>query len=264
MSNLVTYELKGEIAHVGLNREAKRNAINDALVDALHVAVERAQREARAGVLFGHGDNFSSGLDLGELVARTPMENMRGSRRWAVVFDEIERGGIPFVAALQGAVIGGGLELAAAAHIRVADATAFFALPEGQRGIFVGGGGSVRIARLMSAARMADLMLTGRVLSTGEAERCNLVQYPVPAGAAMDKAVELARRIATNAPVANFAVTNALPRIQDLSHDDGLFFESAIASLTCGAPETVARLNDFLEKRAERLRLPDGVQRRSG
>jgi enoyl-CoA hydratase/carnithine racemase len=122
----------------------------------------------------------------------------------------------------------------------------------------------VRIARLMSAARMADLMLTGRVLSTEEAERVNLIQYPVPAGQAMDKATELAERIASNAPIANYAVTNALPRIQDLSHDDGLFFESAIASLTCGAPETVARLNEFLEKRADRLRLPEGVKRRSG
>jgi enoyl-CoA hydratase/carnithine racemase len=68
-------------------------------------------------------------------------------------------------------VVGGGLELAAATHLRVADATAFFALPEGQRGIFVGGGGSVRAARLMGVARMTDMMLTGRVASAEEAER---------------------------------------------------------------------------------------------
>ena len=96
--------------------------------------------------------------------------------------DLIARGQIPFVAALKGACIGGGLEIAAAAQVRVADETTFFALPEGQRGIFVGGGGSVRIQRLMGYARMADLMLTGRVLTAAEGERANLCQYVVPAG----------------------------------------------------------------------------------
>ena len=126
-----------------LNRAAKRNAINDALVEALRVAVERAGGEAKAGIIFGHGDHFSAGLDLAEHAERTPIEGIHHSRKWHAIFDRIERGPIPFVAALHGAVVGGGMELAAATQIRVADDTAFFALPEGQRGIFVGGGGSV-------------------------------------------------------------------------------------------------------------------------
>src|SRR6185312_9612369 len=115
------------------------------------------------------------------------------------IFDIIQRGPIPFVAAMHGAVVGGGLELATAAHIRVADETAFFGLPEGQRGIFVGGGGSVRIQRVIGYTVMCDLMLTGRLLNAQEAKENYIAQYVVPAGQALAKAKELGQRIAQNA-----------------------------------------------------------------
>ena len=189
---LVTYAREGDIALIGLNRPEKRNAISDAMIEALAEAIERASGEAKAGVIHGAGEHFCAGLDLAEHITKTPIEGIHGSRRWHAVFDRLQRGTIPFVAALTGAVVGGGLELAASTHIRVADTTAFFALPEGQRGIFVGGSGSVKVARLMSVARMTDLMLTGRALSAEEGERCNLVQYVVEAGTALTKAKELA------------------------------------------------------------------------
>lgn len=256
MPDEVSFALDGPVALVGLDRAGKRNAISDALIASLDQAVARAAREAKAAVLFGHGGHFSAGLDLAEHVDRSPIDNVHHSRMWHAIFDRIERGPVPYVAALQGAVVGGGMELAASAHLRVADETAFFALPEGQRGIFVGGGASVRVARLIGAARMADMMLTGRVLSAAEAERAGFVQYLVPPGAALDKAKELARRIAGNAPLSNFAITNALPRIQDLSHDDGLFLEALMAAMTQTAPEARERLRAFLEKRAERIVRP--------
>jgi (methylthio)acryloyl-CoA hydratase len=252
----ITYECDGPIALIGLDRAAKRNAINDEMVEELRVAVLRASAEAKAGIVFGHGANFSAGLDLSEHVVRTPIEGIHHSRKWHAIFELIERGTIPFVSALHGAVVGGGLELAASTQIRVADETAYFALPEGQRGIFVGGGGSVRIARLISAARMGDMMLTGRVLSASEGERANLVHYVTPRGEALDRAKALAMRIAENAPLSNFAILNALPRIQDLAHDDGLFFESLMAAFTQTSPDAQERLRAFLEKRAERLAAP--------
>jgi (methylthio)acryloyl-CoA hydratase len=247
---LVIYSLEGEVALIRLDRPEKRNAISDAVLDALAAAVVRASAEARAAVIHGAGDHFSAGLDIAEHIEKSPIEGIRGSRRWHAVFDTIQRGAIPFVAALHGAVVGGGLELAAATHIRVADRTAFFALPEGQRGIFVGGSGSVRIARLMTLARMTDLMLTGRVLTAEEGERFNLVQYLVEPGTALDKARELARLAAANAPLSNYAVINALPRIQDMAQDDGLFVESIVASFTQTSPEAAERLRAFIEKRA--------------
>lgn len=253
---LVTFERDGDVALIGLNRPAKRNAINDAMIDALAEAVARASTEAKAAVIFGHGDHFCAGLDLAEHVDKDLAASIRGSRRWHAVFGGMQRGTIPFVAALQGAVVGGGLELAASAHIRVADTTAFFALPEGQRGIFVGGGGSVRLAGLMSTARMMDLMLTGRVLTAEEAERQNLAQYVVAKDAAVAKALALAKAAAANAPLSNYAIINALPRIQDMAHDDGLFVESMVAAMTSVSPEARARLDDFLNKRAARLAVP--------
>jgi enoyl-CoA hydratase/carnithine racemase len=249
----LTYELDGPIAVIGLNRPGKRNAISDTMIAELQSAVSRAGREARVGVLYGHGDHFSAGLDLAEQLERTPVGAMANSRLWHRVFDDIERGAIPFVAALNGGAIGGGLELAAAAHIRVADASAFFALPEGQRGIFVGGGGAVRIARLISATRMTDMMLTGRTLSAEEGERLNLVHYLVADGQALDEAKRIAGRIANNAPLSNYAITNALSRIQDLSHDDGLFFEALMAAVTANSSEAQDRLKDFLDRRVARV-----------
>jgi enoyl-CoA hydratase/carnithine racemase len=222
--------------------------------------VLRAGEEAEAGVLFGHGPNFSSGLDLAELVARMSTGTPRGHRRrphaWHTTFDLIARGSIPWVAALHGPTIGGGFELAAAAHIRVADATAVFGLPEGQRGIFVGGGGTVRIQRMVGYAVMADMMLTGRLHGAHQAERLGMAQYVVGAGEALAKARELACAIANNTPQTNWQITNVLPRINDVSHDDGLFMES-LNSAMARPPESLDRLNAFLEKRAAPLKQPD-------
>lgn len=256
-STFVTYELRGDVAVLGLNRPEKRNAISDRFVEEIGVAVERARGEAKAGVIFGHGDHFCAGLDLAEHVKKTPFEGVLGSRRWHEIFGRIEFGPLPWFSALHGAVVGGGLELASSTHVRVADETTFFALPEGQRGIFVGGGGSVRAARLMGVARMTDMMLTGRSVDARQGEIWNLAQYVVPAGTALEKALELAQRAATNAELSNYSVVNALPRIVEMSRDDGLFAESFISAFTATSPEAEERLNAFLQKRAAKVSNPN-------
>ena len=256
MDQLVTYELRGDIALIGLNRPAKRNAVSDRVVEALFLAVERAQDEAKAAVIHGAGPHFCAGLDLAEHAEKPLIAAVQGSRRWHRIFDAIERGVIPFVVALQGAVVGGGFELAAAAQVRVADETAFFGLPEGTRGIFVGGGGSVRIARLIGTQRMGDMMLTGRTVSPLQMEQWGGVSYVVPAGQALDKAIALAQAAAQNAPMSNYAIINALPRIRDMSSEDGLFVESLMSALTSVTPEATERLRAFLEKRTAKLAAP--------
>jgi enoyl-CoA hydratase/carnithine racemase len=260
----ITYERRGSIALIGLNRSNKRNAISEAVVRQIHAAAQRANDEADAAVVFGHGTNFSAGLDLAEMAARIAPDAPRARRPkpniWHAAFDVIARGGIPFVAALHGATIGGGLELAAAAHIRVADETTVFGLPEGQRGIFVGGGGSVRIQRLIGYAAMADMMLTGRMLTASEALMMRLVQYVVAPGDALERAIAIAERIAENTPQTNWKIVNVLSRVNDLAHDDGLFVE-AMAMAMAKPPETLQRLNDFVEKRAQPLEGPIAAQR---
>ena len=254
---LVTYALDGAVASIGLNRPDKRNAINDAMIDALKAAVLRAHEEAQVAVLHGHGPNFCAGLDLAEALARATGKivppRKRKRHNWHVVFDEIERGPIPFVAALHGAVVGGGLELAMAAHLRVCDRSAFFGLPEGQRGIFVGGGGTVRIQRVVGTTVMTDMMLTGRLLNADEAMTEHIVRYVEPEGGALHKALALATRIAQNTIETNWKVVNVLPRVMDLSHDDGLFMEQ-LNSAMARPPEVEQRLRDFVEGRAKPLK----------
>jgi enoyl-CoA hydratase/carnithine racemase len=157
------------------------------------------------------------------------------------------------VAALHGAVVGGGLELASACHIRVADESTFYALPEGTRGIFVGGGGAVRIPRLIGVARMTDMMLTGRVYNAVDGERAGFAQYLVPAGTALSKALDLATRIATNAPLTNYALMHALPRIADQPADQGFLTEAMMAAIAQSAPEAKERVKAFLDGKAAKV-----------
>lgn len=260
-NGVVTYELRDKIALIGLNRPEKRNAINDELLAELTEAVQRAGREADAGVLYGHGPLFSSGLDLAQLADKlrnaSKPTNKRVRYNWHSTFDLISRGSIPFVAAIHNAAIGGGMELAAAAHIRVAEDTAVFGLPEGRRGIFVGGGGSVWIQRLVGYPVMADMMLTGRMLSAEDARAARFVQYVVPEGDALSKAISLAETIAGNTHQTNWQITNVLPRMNDASHDDALFMEFLNASLV-RPPEALQRLEEFLGKKSEKLKLKAG------
>jgi enoyl-CoA hydratase/carnithine racemase len=256
---VVTYQLEGEIALIGLNRPDKRNALSPNLMKQLRDAALRAGDEAKCGIIFGHGENFCAGLDLAWAAQnwtegrsqRLPFEFNRNSYQ-----EVIARGNIPFIAALHGATLGGGLETAACAHIRVADGSTFFGLPEGTRGIFIGGGGSVRVARLLGFARMQDMMLTGRALKPEEAERYGVVQYVVPKGQSIAKAKELAAKICKNAPLSNFAITNSLPRLQVMSYDDGLYFERMVAEYT-RSPESIDRLHRFLDKTDPRVRMPE-------
>ncbi len=247
---LVSLEIRDDVAWIGLDRPQKRNAISDALLAALDARVEQAQAAARALVVFGHGPCFSAGLDLSEHKAREPAEVFQHSRGWHRVFRRIRTGPVPAIAAVHGACVGGGLELAAACHIRVAEEGAFFALPEGTRGIFVGGGASVHVARLLGAARMTDMMLTGRALDAAAAERAGLVTYVTPGGQAQAKAAEVAAKVARMAPLTVMGVLQALPRIQDMSEEDGLFVESMMAALAQTGRDAQERLAAFLEKRA--------------
>jgi len=249
----LSVEIRGAVVVVRLTRTAKRNAVNDALVLDLRRVFEGFGPEVRAAVVDGDGEHFCAGLDLSELSERDALQGLHHSRMWHKALDAVQFGPVPVIAALHGAVVGGGLELASACHIRVADTSAFYALPEGSRGIFVGGGGSVRVPRLIGVARMTDMMLTGRVYNAEDGERAGFAQYLVAKGQAFTKALELAERVATNAPATNYALTHVLPRIADQTADHGLMTESLMAAIAQSAPEAKARVRAFLEGRAAKV-----------
>jgi enoyl-CoA hydratase/carnithine racemase len=253
---LLKLERAGPVLHVRLNRPAKRNSISDELLAQVHTVFVNLPAGTRALVLSGEGDHFCAGLDLSEIKERSTAEGMAHSRMWHACFDALQFGPVPVLAVLHGAVVGGGLEIASAAHLRVAEDSTFYGLPEGTRGIFVGGGGSVRVSRLIGVARMTDMMLTGRVFDADEGQALGFSNYRVHEGQGLAKALALAHKIAGNAPLSNFAITQALPRIADLSAADGLFMESLMASIAESDESAKERVRAFLDKRAGKIGKP--------
>jgi (methylthio)acryloyl-CoA hydratase len=242
-----------EVTVLTLARQGKRNALNDETVRGIRCFFDDLPTGTKAVVIDGEGEHFSAGLDLSSLMERDAEAGIAHSRSWHRTFERIEFGEVPVVAALHGAVVGGGLELASAVHIRVADETTFYALPEGSRGIYVGGGASVRTARLIGVSRMMDMMMTGRTYGAAEGVALGFSQYVVPKGEALAKAVALAKRAAENAPLTNFAIIQALPRIAEADPAAGLLMESLMAAIAQDSDEAKSRLRAFLEGRAAKV-----------
>jgi enoyl-CoA hydratase/carnithine racemase len=241
-------EEHGKVLLLTLNNPPRHNALQDATLSALETAFRDIADRVRAVVLTGHGKNFCSGLDLSEQRSRTPESVLLNSRAWHRVLDLMQHSGRPIIVAMQGAVIGGGFELAAVGHVRIADEGTFFQLPEGKRGIYIGGGGSVRIARTIGLSRMTEIMLTGRRVDVTEAERMGLVHEVVAAGSARDRGLEVATQIAENAPLVNYMITQALPRITEMGSDGGHFVESVATALTHANGDAHAGISAFLDK----------------
>lgn len=246
-------ERHGAVAVLKLARAPKRNALGDLTVQGIETFFSALPDDVRAVVLGGEGEHFSAGLDLTELTERDIFAGVAHSQSWHRAFERIEFGKVPVIAVLHGAVIGGGLELAAAAHIRVAERSAFYALPETSRGIYLGGGGSVRLPPLIGTARMMDMMLTGRTLSAKEGQAIGFTQYLVDNGKGLGKGLELAGKIAGNALFTNFAVIHMLPRIARSDPATGFATEALTAAIAQGEAEAKARLKAFLEKRAPKV-----------
>lgn len=251
---MLVVEIDGPLAILTMNRPNKRNAMCDELLDALDGFFGNPPDGVRAVVLTGTAGHYCSGLDLSEHVARDAEGTMRHSRNWHRVMDLIQFSGLPVISAMFGAVIGGGLELAASTHVRIAEPSTIFQLPEGRRGIYVGGGASVRIGRILGADRMCEMMLTGRKYNSDEGLALGLTHYAVGEGEALDLAKELALKIARNAQLSNFMMIQAISRISDMSRGDGLFTESLAAAVSQTSADAGEGLKAFLEKRPPQFR----------
>ncbi|MDX1782041.1 MAG: crotonase/enoyl-CoA hydratase family protein [Thalassovita sp.] len=252
----LTVSMDGDgITTVTLNRPTKRNALNaETIEELIEVFSSLPRMGARAIVLRAEGPHFCAGLDLVEhhQEDRRPEDFMHVCLRWHEAFNKMEYGGVPIIAALKGAVVGGGLELASSAHIRVADQSTYFALPEGQRGLFTGGGATIRVADLVGKARMIDMMLTGRIYAQDEAVQVGLAQYLVEDSEA--KAYEIARAAAENPPLSNFAICSAISHMQNMSALDAAYAESVVAGIVNTQPASRGRLEAFANKTAARVR----------
>ena len=247
-------DVEDDIAVITFDRPEKRNAMNDQLIAELDEFFSEPPDDVYAVILCGEGGHFCSGLDLAEHEHRDAIEGVFHSRNWHRVADLIEFGGLPVVSVLTGAVIGGGLEIAASTHVRIAEPDVRFQLPEGRRGIFVGGGATVRVGRLIGADRMREMMLTGRSYGAEDGLALGLAHYTVKTGEGMDLAKKLARKIADNAPFSNYLMLQALARIQDMPRSEGLFTESLAAAMAQTSDGAKEGLRAFLEKRQPKFR----------
>jgi enoyl-CoA hydratase/carnithine racemase len=253
LPNYLSVSQDGPVTLLRLSRPAKRNALDRNMIAGIEAFFRSPPDGTRAVVLHGEGSNFSAGLDLSNVAEISVAEGISHSLAWHRAFEQIEYCQVPVVVVMHGAVIGGGLELAAAAHIRVAEHSAFYAPPEGKHGIFVGGGGSVRIPRLIGTARTMDMMLTGRTYGAEEGAAIGFSQYVVPDGQGVAQGIALAKQIIANAPLTNFAATQVLPRIAGANPETGLLMESLMAAIAGADDEARTRLRNFLEKRAPKI-----------
>ena len=247
-------EVESDIATLVFDRPEKRNAMNDQLIAEIDAFFTSPPKGINAVILRGEGGHFCSGLDLAEHEHREPIEGVFHSRNWHRVSDLIEFGGLPVISVMTGAVIGGGLEIAASTHVRIAEPNVRFQLAEGRRGIFVGGGATVRVGRIIGADRMREMMLTGRSYSAGEGLALGLAHYSVGDGEGLPLAKELARKIADNAPFSNYLMMQAIARIQDMPRSEGFFTESLAAAMSQTSDGAKEGLRAFLEKRPPKFR----------
>jgi enoyl-CoA hydratase/carnithine racemase len=254
MSELVDVRGDGPVAVVTLRREAKLNALSTALEGALDAALGRPEvRDARAVVITGGARAFSAGADVAELRDRDPRAILDYYRATGAVYERVAALPAPTIAAIAGWCLGGGLELALACDFRVAEAAATFGLPEVGIGILPSSGGTLRLVRLVGAARAKELVLLRERLDADEARAAGLVTEVVADGAALDRALELAGRLAALPPLAVSVAKQAIDAMPEASRDAGLLVERLAYALLAGTAEARDAAAAFTEKRPPRF-----------
>jgi len=235
-----------------IDGEPRRNALSRAMIRELleNLARLRDDRGVRCVVLTGKGDKaFCAGADLKERATMSADEVHHFHQSLRDAFRGIESAPQAFVAALNGAALGGGLELALACDLRVVVEGAEMGLPEVGLGIIPGGGGTIRLPRAIGVARAKDLILTGRRVGAAEALSIGLVSRVAPAGALREVALELAGLVAANAPVSIRQAKRAIDGGLHLDLDAALDHENLMYQDCLGTKDRLEALRAFAEKR---------------
>jgi enoyl-CoA hydratase/carnithine racemase len=243
----------GEVELWTIDGEGRRNSLSRAMIAELNAQLARAaqERRLRCVVLTGAGDRaFCAGADLKERRTMSDDEVHGFHRSLRAALDDIERSPKVFLAALNGAALGGGLELALACDLRVAADHAELGLPEVGLGIIPGGGGTARLPRAIGAARAKELILTARRLTAAEALAWGLVSRIAPLAALRDAALELARLVARNAPVSLRQAKRAIDGGLGLPLEAALDLENQLYQDCLATADRREALAAFAEKRA--------------
>jgi enoyl-CoA hydratase len=249
---VVLREISDEIAHVVVNRPDKLNALNSAVIEALHLEIHAAASDpaVRALVLTGAGEKaFVAGADIGEMAAMTPAEAQSFSRRGQALGRLIDQLGKPVIAAVPGFALGGGCELAMMCHLRVAGEKAKFGQPEVGLGLIAGFGGTQRLARLVGEGRALELLLTGDMIDAETALSWGLVNAIARERTAREEAHELAKKIASKGPQAVELSVRAVRSGLQMPLDEGLEHEAALFGVVFSTEDMREGTRAFMEKR---------------
>jgi enoyl-CoA hydratase len=255
--DVVRAETHEGIRTLTVDRPEKLNALNAAVLETLDARLAEAQDEAglRCLIITGAGEKaFIAGADIGELARLTALDGREHARRGQGLLDRLENLPFPSIAAINGFAYGGGLELALACTLRVASENAKMGLPETSLGILPGYGGTQRLARLLGKAKAAELILTAeKGLTAAEAGRLGLVNRVVPPGQALAAAMDLARAIAKNGPIACRYALESIRRGVEMPLPEALSFEATLFGLCASTEDMREGMNAFLEKRPPRF-----------
>jgi enoyl-CoA hydratase len=241
-------EVRGHVLIITLNRPEAKNAFNAALSQALSAALDKLDAEPalRAAVLTGAGGSFSAGMDLKAL-----LKGENSSTR--------ERGGFgimkrpphkPLIAAIEGYAVAGGLELALCCDLIVATEASKLGLPEVKRGLVAVGGGLFRLPKRIPYHLVMELALTGELYPAARFAELGLISRIVPPGAALAAALELAERIAANAPLALVATQQILVQQADWREEDAWTSQRALAREALASDDAKEGARAFAGKRA--------------
>lgn len=256
MPELVNTRFDQGVALVTINRPDVRNALNPAALGALRDALDKvgADTSTRCVVLAGEGGHFTAGDDLTE-TARMESPDFKvmidGFQAITIGLRSMPQ---PVIAAIEGYAVGGGLEIAAACDMRVCAEDSIFFCPEVRLGLLMSNASSSLLPRLIGSGRTRELMLTGRRFDAAWAERAGLVNRVIPRGRVVEGALEMAREVAANQPVAVRATKRLLNAIEDQEVARALESETNAILDAFADPEVVAALRTELERWAARKR----------
>jgi enoyl-CoA hydratase len=250
--NIILEHAEPHVYVLTVNRPKALNALNaatlDEIIDAVaHVAADSA---ARALLITGAGDKaFVAGADIGAMQSMSTLEAHAFSEKGTGVMHGIEALPIPVIALVNGYALGGGCELALSCDWIIASERAVFGQPEVSLGIPPGFGGTQRLARVVGRARAMELVTTGCQVKANEALRIGLVNYVVPGEQLMEKGLEIARLVASKAPVAVRVCKQAVQRGLDMDLANGCALESSLFAFAFGTADRKEGMSAFLEKR---------------
>ncbi len=245
----IATEIRDGVAVIRLDRPEALNALNTALIEELGRALDAFEADAKVGaiVVTGSDKAFAAGADIKEMAELTYVEAYM--KNHAAALDRVARCRTPLIAAVAGYCLGGGCELAMMCDILIAADTAKFGQPEITLGIMPGMGGTQRLPRAVGKAKAMDLILTGRMMDAGEAERAGLVARVVAAGDLMEEALAAGRRIAGYSRPIVMMAKEAVSRAFEAPLSEGLLFERRTFHAMFGTEDQKEGMAAFIEKR---------------